>query len=131
MENKIYKTETHLHTAETSHCGKIPAKDLIAAYAEKGYSTVFVSDHLDDNIYGRKFCSGPNDYIAGVTRHLRGYYKAKEAGEKYGVTVLSFSSRVTTICSTASTRTFCVCTPALICSTSQKFTSVQPTTVRS
>ena len=91
MEKKIYKTETHLHTAETSHCGKIPAKDLIAAYAEKGYSTVFVSDHLEDYIFSNKLCSGPNDYIVGATRHLRGYYKAKEAGEKYGVTVLMSS----------------------------------------
>ncbi len=88
MEKKIYKTETHLHTAETSSCSALNAETQINAYAEKGYSTVFVSDHLRKKFYGEEFCSGPNDYIVGISRFLRGYYHAKEVGEKLGVTVL-------------------------------------------
>ena len=42
----MYKTETHLHTAEVSPCGKVGAGEMIKLYAESGYSTVFVSDHL-------------------------------------------------------------------------------------
>jgi len=88
MEKKIYKTETHLHTSETSGCSALSAEKQLEAYAEKGYSTLFVTDHLGKKYYGQSYCSGPNDYIVGITRYLRGYYHAKELGEKYGITVL-------------------------------------------
>ena len=42
----MYKTETHLHTAPVSSCGKISPEDMIRRYAENGYTTVFISDHF-------------------------------------------------------------------------------------
>ena len=33
----MYKTETHLHTAETSDCGHIKAKDMVELYHEADY----------------------------------------------------------------------------------------------
>ena len=45
----MFKTETHLHTAEVSSCSKIKAREMIRKYYEAGYSTVFVSDHFQTN----------------------------------------------------------------------------------
>ena len=88
MEKKMFKTETHLHTSESSGCSALSAEKEMYTYAEKGYSTVFVSDHLGKKYYTSPYCSCARDYIVGVTRFLRGYYHAKEAGEKLGITVL-------------------------------------------
>ena len=86
MEKKIYKTETHLHCAETSSCSHVDAAEFVRRYKEIGYSTVFVSDH-----YSRKRfrnCETEEDFIAAINEQLKGYYAAKAEGDRIGVTVL-------------------------------------------
>ena len=42
---ETYLTELHLHTKESSSCSNIPAREMIEAYKEKGYSTIVITDH--------------------------------------------------------------------------------------
>ena len=87
MEKKSHKTETHLHTGESSCCGDVPAAELIRLYKEAGYSTVFVTDHYTEEWFGPH--EGNAQAFQGKVDHfLFGYRLAKEEGEKIGVTVL-------------------------------------------
>lgn len=42
MINK-YLTEMHLHTKETSNCGKMPAAETVESYISLGYNTIVES----------------------------------------------------------------------------------------
>lgn len=81
----MFKTETHLHTAETSPCGKVGAGELIKLYAEAGYKTVFVSDHLKKKTLE---IMGDIPWEEKTEKFMAGYKAALAAGEKYGVNVI-------------------------------------------
>lgn len=81
----MYKTEPHLHVSEVSPCARLSAREAIRLYAEAGYRTVFVSDHLKKVFYEKQ---GDISWQEKTERFLSGYEKAREAGEEYGVTVL-------------------------------------------
>ena len=81
----MFKTETHLHTLEVSACSKKRARELVRLYKEAGYSTVFVTDHFQDNSLD---VLGDIPWSDKITIFLSGYYKAKTEGEKIGLTVL-------------------------------------------
>lgn len=76
------KLETHCHTAETSPCGVLSARELVALYHEAGYQTLVVTDHLW------------SEWKAGlpmekrVQAYLAGYRAAREAGSALGMHVL-------------------------------------------
>ena len=40
-----YKTETHLHTKESSYCSQVSAEEMMHLYKEKGYKTVIITNH--------------------------------------------------------------------------------------
>ena len=81
----MFKTETHMHTAEVSPCGKIGAEELIKLYHEAGYKTVFVADHLKKKLFESM---GDIPYEKKIEAFMLGYEIAKRAGEKYGVNVI-------------------------------------------
>ena len=81
----MFKTETHLHTAEVSVCGKIAAEELVRRYRDAGYHTVFVTDHFQDNTLNSY---GDIPWKEKVKLFFKGYELAKEAGENCGVVVL-------------------------------------------
>ena len=81
----MFKTETHLHTCEVSACGKKHATELVRLYKERGYTTVFVTDHFQPNSLD---ALGDLPWEDKVTVFLSGYYKAKQLGDQLGVTVL-------------------------------------------
>ena len=81
----MFKTETHLHTAEVSPCSRIRAKEMIRRYKDSGYSTVFVTDHFQASTI-EKYGDIPWDEKMSI--FLAGYYLAKCEGEKIGITVL-------------------------------------------
>jgi len=46
-----YKYETHLHTSETSKCGKSSGADFVLHFKGLGYTGIFITDHfLNGNI---------------------------------------------------------------------------------
>lgn len=81
----MYKTETHLHVAEVSPCGKIKAAEMVRLYHEAGYQTIIVSDH-----YGSPHFKalGEIPWEEKTAIFISGYYRAREAGKKYGMNVL-------------------------------------------
>jgi len=81
----MFKTETHLHTAEVSPCSKKRAKELVLSYKEAGYSTVFVTDHFQANTVD---ACGDIPWEDKVAIFLSGYYNAKFAGDSIGLNVL-------------------------------------------
>lgn len=81
----MFKTETHLHVSEISPCSKLSAREMIELYAEAGYSTVFVSDHLKSTFFNKH----PElSWQECVDKFFYGYDMAKKAGEELGVNVL-------------------------------------------
>ena len=81
----MFKTETHLHTAEVSRCGKLRAHQMVAAYKTAEYSTVFVTDHFQQNTLD---ALGDIPWAEKISIFLSGYYCAKCEGDRIGVTVL-------------------------------------------
>lgn len=82
---KMYKTETHLHTAESSPCSKLSAAEMIELYHKAGYRTVIVTDH-----FIQKYLDGYDSecWQNAVDRFFLGYRNAKIAGDKLGVNVI-------------------------------------------
>ena len=81
----MFKTETHLHVSEISPCSKLSAREMIELYAEAGYYTVFVSDHL------KSTCLNKHPELSWqecVDKFFYGYDIARAAGEELGVNVL-------------------------------------------
>ena len=51
VNNKVYKYETHLHTAPVSKCACSSVENSLAFYKKLGYDGVFITNHfLDGNI---------------------------------------------------------------------------------
>ncbi len=81
-----YLYELHMHTAETSHCGHVPAAEQVRVYHELGYTGLCVTDHLHMG-YIRDY-PHPDDWEACVEYWLTGYRAAKAAGDALGMDVL-------------------------------------------
>ena len=58
---------------------------MVKGYKNAGYSTIFVTDHFQPNTLDSY---GDIPWGDKMTLFLCGYYRAKQAGEKLGVTVL-------------------------------------------
>ena len=80
----MYYYELHMHTSDTSRCGRSPAADMVAAYKQKGFTGVVVTDHL---MNVQSHAEPETDWNCRVEKQLAGYYAALEAGEKLGLTV--------------------------------------------
>ncbi|MBP9988511.1 MAG: PHP domain-containing protein [Ruminococcus sp.] len=89
-EIKMFKTETHLHTKESSNCGWIYAEKMVELYYQKGYTTIFISDHFDE-VNLEKF--GDISWEEKIDKYFSGYNNAKNAAQKYGMNIL-FSPEV-------------------------------------
>ena len=88
MENtkkSLYKTETHLHTEESSFCGMLTARQMVELYHKRGYSTVFITDHLTKLTFEKY---SQDSWVESVDRYLRGYREATRAAEGLGVNVI-------------------------------------------
>ena len=81
----MYKTETHLHTAPVSSCGKISPEDMIRRYAENGYTTVFVSDHFAPYHFDKL---GAGTWEEKIDMLCDAYERAVTEGKKHSMNVL-------------------------------------------
>jgi len=84
--SKYYQYDVHLHTAETSKCGRIPAADLVDRYKAAGYDGIIITDHLHEDYVSLLYCY--EDWNTCVDRFLDGYRRAKKRGNEVGLTVL-------------------------------------------
>ena len=83
------KFELHVHTKECDIVAACHAADIVKKYHDAGYDGLVVTDH-----YFCHFYEWFADEIRGLSereiakRRLRGYYEARNEGEKLGFTVL-------------------------------------------
>lgn len=80
-----FRYDTHVHTSETSPCGKIDAKTAVRLYKKAGYHGVAITDH-----YTREFFDkfSRDSWDKKVDEYLKGYFTALEEGRKEGMKVL-------------------------------------------
>ncbi|MGN0571833.1 MAG: PHP domain-containing protein [Candidatus Fimenecus sp.] len=78
-------TELHAHTSDTSRCGGVCAKDLVALYKQAGASTVVMTDHLSPSTF-EAYPQGSLSWKEKIDIFLQGYRNAKaEAGDELTV----------------------------------------------
>ena len=82
----MYKFDLHVHTAETSRCGHVPAAEMAADYKRRGYDGIAVTDHLHETYISSLDCR--DDWQQCVTAYLSGYRAARAAGDAIGLTVV-------------------------------------------
>ncbi|MBQ8189263.1 MAG: PHP domain-containing protein [Lachnospiraceae bacterium] len=86
----VYKYELHAHTSECDRDARLSARELVHLYKEAGYDGIVITDHYIERFYTLWF---PEE-VEGLTheqqvrRWLKGFYTAREEGEKVGITVL-------------------------------------------
>lgn len=83
---KQYLWETHLHTAESSGCGRASAKDMIKAYHQAGYQGVIITDHF---LNGYSAASRSASWHQRIDTVFAGYQAAKRTGDALGIIVLA------------------------------------------
>ena len=82
----MYKTETHMHTAPVSSCGRLSPREMVLRYRDAGYSTVFISDHFAEYHFDRL---GDNlTWEQKIDLFFNAYAEAKAVGDECGVCVL-------------------------------------------
>lgn len=77
--------DTHIHTKETSPCGKIPAAKLVQLYKQAGYRGIVITDHFSP--YGLRPDYRENWQLA-MAAFCSGYKLARDKGKEVGLTVL-------------------------------------------
>lgn len=81
----MFKTETHMHTSEGSVCGKMTAEEMVYAYREAGYKTLFISNHFGTQFFDRW---GELSWDETIERFMLGYRNAKAIGDRLGINVI-------------------------------------------
>lgn len=76
--------DLHVHTANVSFCGHIPAKDVVQLYSKIGYHGVVITDHYFDGFFTRYTNLSWKDK---VKEYVNGYIEAKYQGEELGLDV--------------------------------------------
>ena len=73
-----YLYETHLHTRESSACGRTPAREYIPYYMDQGYDGIVVTDHFYGNPSYMADRSAP--WPDQVNTYCRGFEEALDEG---------------------------------------------------
>lgn len=80
-----YIYEVHLHTDESSACGRTPAREYVPFYMDQGYDGIVVTDHFTGNTSYVADRNAP--WAEQVNAYCRGYEEALDEGIKRGFKV--------------------------------------------
>ena len=83
---KQYIYDTHVHTIETSPCGKLPAAETVEYYAAHGYTGLVITDHLHPQFL--EMADKGHDWDHVVDLYMAGYRAAKKRGDEIGFDVI-------------------------------------------
>ncbi|MGI5877698.1 MAG: PHP domain-containing protein [Christensenellales bacterium] len=78
-----YLYDTHVHTSESSPCGRLNAQETVRLYSQAGFSGFCITDHYTRDFF--ETISGP--WSNKARWFLRGYETAHAEGEKIGFAV--------------------------------------------
>lgn len=83
------KFELHVHTSECDVFAQMKGCDIVKLYKDAGYSGLVVTDHYFSMFFDwfKKELDGAS-HKQLIDRWLRGFYSARNEGEKYNFTVL-------------------------------------------
>lgn len=77
--------DCHVHTAETSWCGVLPAEEMVRLYKDAGYTGIVIADHYFQEYFE---LLPERRWEDKVERYLAGYKAAYAAGQEWGLEVL-------------------------------------------
>jgi len=80
-----YKFDTHVHTAESSPCGRFKGAELAHLYKQAGYHGIAVTDHFYRGNFENLHCI---TWEEKVDIFLTGYREALREGSKIGLDVV-------------------------------------------
>lgn len=80
-----FRIDTHVHTSETSKCGRSSAADMVAAYKAAGFDALVITDHF---VNGNSLCPKDAPWKERMDAFVKGYHAAARAGEKLDMRVL-------------------------------------------
>lgn len=76
--------DCHVHTSETSFCGKIAGAEMVELYYQANYTGIVITDHYFDQFFERQ----EGTWEEQVDAYLQGYQQALQRGQELGVEVL-------------------------------------------
>lgn len=83
---KQFLWETHMHTSQSSRCGRVDAATMIKAYYQAGYQGVVITDHF---VNGYSAASRTAPWDQRMDTVFSGFRAAKLAGDSLGMVVLA------------------------------------------
>ena len=83
---KLYKYDTHTHTAEVSLCGVLSASELVEQYHSFGYDGIVITDHLNEEYISS--LERNHDWESCMRHFLQGYRRAAARGRELGLNVM-------------------------------------------
>lgn len=81
---KNFKYETHMHTSESSACGKLTGAEMAIGYKELGYSGIIITDHFFN---GNSAVPRKLPWEERINLFCKGYDNALLQGNKIGLKV--------------------------------------------
>lgn len=81
-----FRIDLHVHTRETSFCGRTEGRLVASLYKKAGYDGIVITDHYHEGFF-RRLPKGLS-WSEKIDHFLRGYRNARAEGEKIGLIVL-------------------------------------------
>jgi len=91
----MFKVDMHVHTSESSQCGKVNAEEMVREYKRIGYSGIVITDHFSKKAFDK---IEVDSWEKKVDAFLKGYRIAKKTGDKIGISVYLGMELKTTEC---------------------------------
>lgn len=86
---KGFLFDTHIHTEESSSCGRVAAADVVARYKSLGYRGIVITDHMHAASLDRH----GGTYKENVDCFLKGYHAAKAHADEDFKVILGMEIR--------------------------------------
>lgn len=81
---ECYRFDMHVHTSETSACGRVSGRDVAWCYRAAGYQGIMITDHYHKAYFDSLGQMSPDQKIEA---YLSGYRTARAEGERIGLDV--------------------------------------------